>query len=192
MRSLLEKIEGAARAGVDAVQIRERDLEARVLLGLVQEARRRAAGACRILVNDRLDVALAAGADGVHLGEQSLCVADVKRFVRTHRVEGGFLVGVSTHSVGAVRDAEAEGADYAIFGPIFATPSKLAYGEPQGVEKLAEVCRGVAIPVTAIGGITAERARECVKAGAAGIAAIRLFQDAENLDAVVSALRRAQ
>jgi thiamine-phosphate pyrophosphorylase len=190
MRLLLEKIAGAALAGVDWVQIREKDLEARVLLGLVQEAKQRAWGRCRILVNDRLDVAIAAAADGVHLGELSLRVADAKRFCAAQRSAGEFVVGVSTHSVEALQEAEAGGvADYGIFGPIFATPSKLAYGLPQGVEKLREACRSVSMPVLAIGGISAENARECRSAGAAGIAAIRVFQDSEDLGAVVKALR---
>lgn len=189
LRLLLEKIENAAQAGVDWIQIREKHLESRVLGELVGEAKRLAASRCRILVNERLDVAVAAGADGVHLGERSLCVAEARRFVAMHRSEGEFLVGVSTHSVEAVQEAQAEGADYAIFGPIFATPSKLAYGLPQGTGKLAEACRSVSLPLLAIGGITAENARECMRAGAAGIAAIRLFQDAKDLGSLVKVLR---
>ena len=88
-----------------------------------------------------------------------------------------------------MKQAEAEGADYVIFGPVFATPSKLAYGPPQGFEQLATACRCVSIPVLAIGGITIENARQCVEAGAAGVAAIRLFQDAPDIEAVVRALR---
>lgn len=191
LRLLLEKIEGAARAGMDWVQIREKDLEARVLLGLVQKAKQLVAGRCRILVNDRLDVAIAAGADGVHLSERSLRVGDAKRFFAAHNITGEFLAGVSTHSLAAVPEAEASGADYAIFGPVFSTPSKLAYGWPQGVEQLREACRSAAVPVLAIGGITAENARECISAGAAGIAAIRLFQAAKDLLATVEELRRA-
>lgn len=189
VRLLLEKIESAARGGVDWIQIREKDLEARVLLELIGEAKRRVAGRCRVVVNDRLDVAKAAGADGVHLGERSLRVADAKGFVAAHRSEDEFLVGVSTHSLEAVQEAEAGGADYAIFGPIFATPSKQAYGVPQGVEELEEASRRVRIPLLAIGGITAENAWECMSAGADGIAAIRLFQNAGELGALVKALR---
>lgn len=189
VRLLLEKIQEAGRAGVDWVQIREKDLPAGVLSDLVGEAKRRVADRCRILINDRLDVAIAAGADGVHLGERSLRVAHGKRFCAAHHHTGEFLVGVSTHSVEALQSAEASGADYAIFGPIFATPSKLAYALPQGVEKLQEACRCVRIPVVAIGGITVENAIECVSAGAAGVAGIRLFQDAGDLGAVVKVLR---
>jgi len=189
MRLLLEKIEDSVGVGVDWVQIREKDLEARVLWELVREAKRRVAGRARILVNDRLDVAIAAGAAGVHLGERSVRVADAKLFVEAHHAAGEFLVGVSTHSVEGVLAAQRGAADYAIFGPVFETPSKLGYGLPQGVEKLREVCRSVKMPVVAIGGITAENAKGCVEAGAAGTAAIRLFQDAQDLAAVVTALR---
>lgn len=189
VRLLLEKIEGAARGGVDCIQIREKDLSGRALATLVSEALRRVPESCHLLVNDRLDVALAAGAGGVHLGEQSLPVEEVKRLVKERKIGGEFLVGVSAHSVESVRSAEANGADYVIFGPVFATPSKLGYGPPQGVERLAQACRSVTIPVMAIGGITVENARECAAAGAAGIAAIRLFQAADDAATVVLALR---
>jgi thiamine-phosphate pyrophosphorylase len=185
---LLEKIEGAARAGVDWVQIREKDLCGRELAALVSEALRRTAGLCRILVNDRLDVAMACRAGGVHLGEMSMPAQEAKRFVRERNVSDGFLVGVSAHSLEAVRAAEKVGADYTIFGPVYETPSKTAYGQPQGIERIAEVSRAVAIPVIAIGGITLHNAGECVAAGASGIAAIRLFQDADDLSELVGRL----
>lgn len=190
LRLLLEKMAGAARAGVDWIQIREKDLEAQALLELVQAAKRRVSGRCRILVNDRLDVAVAAGADGVHLGERSLRAGDAKRLMKAHKSASAWI-GVSAHSIEAVREAEVSGADYVIFGPVFPTPSKLAYGLPQGVEKLREACRSVKIPVLAIGGITRENAEECLRAGAAGIAGIRLFQDAKDLPALMRALRAA-
>lgn len=189
VRVLLEKIEGAAKGGVDWIQIREKDLTARELASLANQVLRRIPKNCCLLVNDRLDVALATGAGGVHLGERGLPVEEAKRLVRKRRRSGEFLVGVSTHSVESVRRAEASGADYVIFGPLFATPSKLAYGPPQRVERLAEACRSVSIPVIAIGGITVENARECAAAGASGIAAIRLFQDAQDVAAVAQALR---
>ena len=133
----------------------------------------------RVLVNDRLDVALAANAAGVHLGEKSLPMEVVAEWRRsTGRLD--FLVGVSCHSLESARAAERGGADYIFFGPVFATPSKAAFGAPQGTERLREVCASVGIPVLAIGGVNAENARECIAAGAAGIAAIRLFQDAGN------------
>jgi thiamine-phosphate pyrophosphorylase len=188
MRLLLEKIEGAARAGVNWIQIREKDLSGRELTELVRSALQRVPANCRILVNDRLDVACAAGAGGVHLSGRSLPVADAKRFVK-ERIGQEFVVGVSIHSLEAAQSAETNRADYIIFGPVFPTPSKLAYGLPQGVEKLAEVCSAVSIPVLAIGGITDQNARECATAGAAGIAAIRLFQDAHDVATLATSLR---
>jgi thiamine-phosphate pyrophosphorylase len=189
IRLLLEKIEAAARAGVDCIQIRERDLSGRALMELVRSTMRRVPSSCRILVNDRLDVACAADAGGVHLGEQSLPVREAKQFLKERKLPQDFLVGVSTHSLEAARAAETNGADYIIFGPVFPTPSKLAYGSPQGVEKLAEVCSALSIPVLAIGGITASNSLECATNGAAGIAAIRLFQDNSDIQRLVSLIR---
>lgn len=203
---LAEKIASIAAAGVDWVQIREKDLSGRELAELTREvtAQKRAA---RIIVNDRVDVAVTEGAGGVHLGETGLPVADVTKWVK--RTASGvvvsddgvasqfpaaarqdFLIGASCHSLESAKAAVRDGADYIFFGPVFATPSKVKFGEPQGVKKLAEVCNAVALPVIAIGGITIENARECVAAGAAGIAAIRLFQDAAEPAQVISELKR--
>jgi thiamine-phosphate pyrophosphorylase len=187
--ALLEIIRHAAAAGVDWIQIREKDLEARTLAELVRLAiaDTRETGAS-ILVNDRLDVALAAGAAGVHLGETSLPVEAVAEWRRAAgRME--FRIGVSCHSAEAARAAERAGADYIFFGPVFATPSKAAFGPPQEIERLREVCRSVRIPVLAIGGVTIENAASCLAAGAAGVAAIRLFQESEDVAAVVARLR---
>jgi thiamine-phosphate pyrophosphorylase len=184
-------IRGAIAAGVDWVQVREKDLPTRELLALVRQAMEAAQGrATKILVNDRLDVALAAGAAGVHLGGESMPVGAVVEWLRARGER--LLVGRSCHSPGDALQAENDGADYVFFGPVFATPAKLQYGPPQGVERLAEVCRAVRIPVIAIGGITLENAAECWRAGAAGIAAIRLFQDATDIAEVVRRLRAAE
>jgi thiamine-phosphate pyrophosphorylase len=188
-RLLLEKMEGAARAGADWIQIREKDLPGRELAALVEEALRRIPRSCRILVNDRLDVAVAVRAGGVHLGESSVPVAEARRIVRDQPAGADFLVGVSVHSLESAQAAEQSGADYVIFGPVFETPSKTAFGQPQGLDRLARVSESISIPVLAIGGITAQRARECVLARASGIAAIRLFQDAENLEQLLKELR---
>jgi thiamine-phosphate pyrophosphorylase len=188
--SQLEKIEQAARAGVDWIQIREKDLSGRELAELAGSALRHAGGACRILINDRLDVALALKSGGVHLGERSLPLAEAKRLVAERGAGRDFLVGVSTHSLGAARSAEEAGADYVIFGPVYATPAKAAFGEPHGVERLREVCEKLTIPVLAIGGITLENAGECLATGAGGVAAIRMFQDTSDMEQVVKELRR--
>jgi thiamine-phosphate pyrophosphorylase len=185
----LGKIRTAIAAGVNWVQIREKDLSGRELLGLAQESVA-AGGGARVIVNDRLDVALAAGAAGVHLGRESLGAREVVSWCRGGRAPADFLVGVSCHSLEEAREAEGAGAAYIFFGPVFDTPSKRGMGEPQGVARLTEICRSVAIPVLAIGGVSEENAGECIRAGAAGIAAIRMFQDATDAEALKEAVRR--
>ena len=186
----LEKIEQAAKAGVDWVQIREKDLSGRGLAKLTEQAIQRAGSDSSVLVNDRLDVARAAGAAGVHLGGNSLSPSEVRKLVNRGGARANFLIGVSAHSLEGAVQAEQAGADYVIFGPVYTTPSKASFGEPQGVQRLKEICKRLTIPVLAIGGITVENAAECVGAGVAGIAAIRLFQDGQDLDAVVKELRK--
>jgi thiamine-phosphate pyrophosphorylase len=188
---VLGKIRAAIAAGVDWVQIREKDLSGRELLELAREAVA-AGGGARVIVNDRLDVALAAGAAGVHLGRESLSARDVVRWGRSGggHAPADFLVGVSCHSLQEAREAESAGTAYIFFGPIFDTPSKRGMGEPQGIARLGEICRGVKIPVLAIGGVSEENASECIRAGAAGIAAIRLFQDARGAQTLQDAVRR--
>lgn len=188
-QQLIEKIEEAAQAGVDWIQIREKDLPADELERLAREAVRRADARSCVLVNGRPETALAAGAAGVHLGEAGPGVAEVKRWLRDAGKGEALLTGASAHSREAALRAEREGADYVIFGPVFATPSKAAYGQPQGLEKLAEVCRSLRIPVIAIGGITTENASECAECGAGGVAAIRIFQESSDLAKVVAKLR---
>jgi thiamine-phosphate pyrophosphorylase len=194
--TLLGKMEDAAAAGVDWIQIREKDLSGKECSLLTREALQRAAASSideakrtRILVNDRLDVALAAPAGGVHLGENSLPPQEAKRLVQTLRSRKDFLIGVSCHSLASAKAAAENGAHYIFFGPVFATPAKAAYGAPQGLARLAEVCRSASIPVLAIGGITLENFADCISSGASGIAAIRLFQDATDLPALLRALR---
>ena len=197
--ALIQKIEQVASAGVDWVQIREKDLSARELAALTRQVLRSTAASSkrrgvRILVNDRLDVALAEHAGGVHLGEKSLPVQEAKRLVQSSSLQGSasgdFLFGVSCHSLQAAQVAESSGANYIFFGPVFATPSKAAFGAPQGLDRLAAVCRAVAIPVIAIGGITLENAASCIHAGAAGLAAIRLFQDGVDPSGAIQRLRQ--
>jgi thiamine-phosphate pyrophosphorylase len=184
---LLPRIAVAARAGVNVVQIREKDLPARDLVELTRGALEAARGtATRIIVNDRLDTALGLGAAGVHLGRESLPVRAARRIA-----PAGFWVGASCHSLEEALEAETEGADYILLGPIYSTPSKIRFGPPLGLEKLREVAGRVRIPVLALGGLTVERARECRAAGAAGIAAIRLFQEATSLEELARGLRAA-
>ncbi len=183
-RLLLDSIGNAAGAGADWIQLREKDYSGKEWTHLVHESllRLKSSGsAARILVNDRLDVALACGAGGVHLSENGIPVAEACRlrdeYFAEHDEKQDFLIGLSCHSLGAALGAARAGADYIYFSPIFFTPSKANYGPPQGVERLTRVCAAVNIPVIAIGGINAENAAECLHAGASGIAAIRLFQE---------------
>jgi thiamine-phosphate pyrophosphorylase len=186
----LEKIEQAAKAGVDWIQLREKDLSGRDLTKLAEHAILRAESRSAVLVNDRLDVAFATGAAGVHLGEHSLPPDEAKKLVTKRGARENFIVGASVHSLEGARKAEQAGADYVIFGPVYGTPSKANFGQPQGLQRLKEVCRQLTIPVLAIGGITLENAGDCMTAGAAGIAAIRLFQGAASLDDLVRELRK--
>jgi thiamine-phosphate pyrophosphorylase len=122
-------------------------------------------------LNSRADIALAVGADGVHLSGDSVAPRILRAIVPAE-----FLIGVSTHTLEELQRAETEGADFAVFSPIFPVVSKTGYGPAVGVERLREAARTVAIPVLALGGITRENAAECVAAGAAGIAGISMFQ----------------
>jgi thiamine-phosphate pyrophosphorylase len=176
-----ERIREAAEAGIDWIQIREKNLEGRQLLELtgtaVRMARAHGQVGIRVIVNDRADVAIAAGASGVHLGENSASAKDVAAWLRSSAATKDFLLGVSCHSLEEVHRAADAGADYVFFGPIFHTPSKRVYGAPLGVAMLRDACGVSKIPVIAIGGIDLRGVASCLEAGAAGIAAIRLFQD---------------
>lgn len=179
----LPLIKRAASAGVDLIQIRERDLSTRELLALVEAAQERLrATAARLLVNDRADVA-AAARTGVHLPAHGLPTAEV------HRRLPDLLLGASCHNLEEVRAAQDGGADFVVFGPVYETLSKKPYGPPAGLEKLAAAVRAARIPVLALGGITLANAGACLEAGAAGVAAISLFQSSANLGDTVRELR---
>jgi len=174
--SPLAQIDAAIAAGIDVIQIRRRDLEARELAAMVTAAVARAAGSrTRILVNDRVDVAIACGAAGVHLRGDSLPPALVRRIA-----PAGFIVGRSVHSVAEAIE-QAPFVDYLIAGTVWATASKP--GAPLlGVDGLAAISRSVAVPVLGIGGVTIERAAMLARAGAAGAAAIAMFQAGSDRD----------
>ena len=192
-----DKIRNGSYASIDWIQIRENDLPARELLTLAGDAVRIAHAASdgpRVILNDRLDIALAAGADGVHLGGESIASAGVIQWCRRGNAPPEFLIGVSCHGLEEALEAERAGASYIFFGPVYDTPSKRSFGSPQGIARLTRVCEAVRIPVIAIGGVTETNAAETLRAGAAGIAAIRLFQeseDAESLGTVVERLRQS-
>ena len=186
-RPLLDVIEQALQGGVDAVQVREKDLPASELVDLARRVRTlcRRYGA-RLLINDRVDVALAVGADGVHLPVDSFSPAEARQLLGA-----GALIGASTHSEAEARAAVAGGADFIVFGPVFDTPSKRALGAPVGLEALATVSHGSAIPVLAIGGITADRVASVRRCGAQGIAVIGAILEAADPRAAATELRAA-
>ena len=186
-RDLVAVVTRALDAGLPAVQLREKDLPGRPLLALAEALRAATthAGAL-LLVNDRIDVAIAVGADGVHLGGESMPVDVARRLL-----PASALVGVSAHAPSEVAAAAAAGADLAFFGPVYATPSKAAYGPPQGLARLAEAVRAAAIPVLAIGGVGTEEVRAVRAAGAAGAAVIRAILAADDPAAATRALLAA-
>lgn len=166
--TLFSAVDAALSGGVRAIQLREKDLNTADLFELAGQLRQLTARyQAKLLINDRVDIALAAGADGVHLTEHSLPVATARQLMGPDK-----LVGASCHSLKSAQQAERHGADFITFSPIFYTPSKAGYGAPQGVEKLAEICQQLSIPVLALGGITVERVPAVCQAGASGVALI--------------------
>jgi thiamine-phosphate pyrophosphorylase len=162
----LEVAARAAREGVDLIQIRAKQLSGRALTELVRSAV--AASGSKVLVNSRTDVALACGARGVHLPAGSIAPNTIRRITPS-----GFLIGVSCHTIDELMAAEREGADFAVFGPVF--PSRTKPVTPIGIEVLRAATRSVRLPVYALGGVTAENAQLCIQAGAAGVAGISFF-----------------
>jgi thiamine-phosphate pyrophosphorylase len=183
---LVETVRMALAGGARFVQLREKDLEGGALFALAESlvAECRRAGA-RLLVNDRIDVALAARADGVVLPADSFPTGVARRLLGPTR-----LVARSTHSVAEVERALHEGSDFVLFGPIYETPSKAAFGPPQGIEALRSAAR-FAIPVYAVGGVTAEKAPAVLQAGAHGVAVIREAVGAQDPATAVARLLAA-
>jgi thiamine-phosphate pyrophosphorylase len=186
-RPLVSALQAAAQAGVRVLQLREKELTPRELYALAQEVQGvlTPLGA-RLLLNDRVDVACATGVAGVHLTTTSLSPTAARRCLAAEA-----LVGVSTHTLAEARFAEASGADFLTFGPVYATPSKAAYGAPRGLEALGAICAAVALPVFALGGVTPARVPECMAAGAHGVAAIGALLDVPDIAAAVAAFAAA-
>ena len=178
---LIEAVEAAVEGGVDAVQLRDKDLPPEDLLPLARRLRDATLGRSLLLINASLDVALAAEADGVHLPEAAPPV---------QRPREGFLVGRSVHSAEAARRAESEGVDYLLAGPVYETRSHRGR-EPAGLSLIEEVAGTVRIPVLAIGGVSAGRVEEVVRAGASGIAVISAVLGRRDRRAAAAELRRA-
>jgi thiamine-phosphate pyrophosphorylase len=192
-RALIDKVSEAASAGVDYVQLREKNLSAKELERVARDvvaAVREHSPATRVLINSRTDVALAAGADGVHLRSEDISAADVREMwsqsARSAARVSTPIIAASCHSVNCVEMAAAQSVSFAVFAPVFGKSGSPAT-PPAGLAMLAEACQKE-LPVFALGGITVENAASCLQAGAAGIAAIRLFQD-NKIDDVVRALR---
>ena len=198
---MVAKIEAAVRAGVDWVQIREKEMPTRQLLaiaraavGMTNHKPAPPGGADRpgplILVNDRLDVALATDAAGIHLGRESLPAQEVVDWRQREKMVVDLMVGLSCHTIDELRQAQDAGVDYAFLGPVFDTPAKRPFGPPLGIAKFAAACRATRLKVIAIGGVTLGNSAECFHAGAAGIAAIRMFQQTWELAELKRAVRR--
>jgi thiamine-phosphate pyrophosphorylase len=183
-RDILEQVAEAAAAGIDLVQIRERDWETAPLAGVVTDAVRLTRGTgTRIVVNDRIDVALTCGADGVHLRADSVRAADARRLAPP-----GFLIGRSVHSAGEA--AAAGEVDYLIAGTLFATASKRHAEHLLGLDGLGAIVAATGSPVLAIGGVTIDRVEEIAATGAAGVAAMALFGVPGKAAAIAEAIRR--
>jgi len=169
------------------VQLREKSLSASVLYKLTVRAVALTRDTnTKLLVNDRADIAKAAGADGVHLTSASLRASTIRKTFGEN-----LLVGVSTHSLLEASVARDDGADFAVFGPIFETASKQSYGEPLGWHQLTNVVRELQpFPIVALGGVSLENANDCLEAGAAGVAGISLFNDLSRVNEVVKRIAR--
>lgn len=185
---LLQKIAEAACSGVDFIQLREKDLPTQQLEHLARETMkivRASSGNTKVLINSRTDIALAVGADGLHLRSADISSEDVGHIWRKAGFERKPVIAVSCHVEGEVARAAQRGADFVVFGPVFG--KRNATGEPAGIDQLRSACWHE-VPVLALGGVTKENAAMCVQAGATGIAGIRLFQEGD-LEQSVEALR---
>ena len=183
-RALVPLLQRVLAAGISMVQLRERDLSARELVTLAREVQAVTASArSQLLINDRIDVALALEGVGVHLRSNSLPVPVARQLLGAGR-----LLGVSVHGVEEARQAESQGADYIVLGPIYETPSKQMFGPPLGIHVLEKACSLVRIPIIGIGGVTAARAREMRRAGAFGAAVITAILGADDVESATREL----
>ena len=174
---MLEAVEKALQGGVKAVQLREKDLGIRPLLDLAYRMRALTARhGAKLFINDRVDIAVAVDADGVHLGRASMPVQAARK-----GSGGRLMIGASTHSLQEAQQAEADGADFITLGPVYETPSKMQYGRPIGIHLLNEAARRCRIPVFAIGGIKIANMQDVLEQGAAGAALISAILTAEDI-----------
>jgi thiamine-phosphate pyrophosphorylase len=183
-RPLVPLLQRVLTAVAPAIQLRERDLSARELVTLAREVQAvTASRRAQLLINDRIDVALALEGVGVHLRSNSLPVSVARQMLGTQR-----LLGISAHSVEEAVQGASQGADYIVLGPIYETPSKQLFGPPLGIHTLEKACRLVRIPIIGIGGVTAARAREMRHAGAFGAAVITAILGATDVESAAREL----
>lgn len=175
-KKLGDVIRDIIKTGVDAVQVREKDLSSRELLELAINLRKITERKALLIINDRIDIALAVDADGVHLSVNSMPISYVRKLI----TKRDFFVGVSCHSIKDIQNAEKNKADYVFLGPIYYTPSKSKYGKPLGIDVLKEVRENTKIKIIAIGGINESNVKECINAGADGIAVISSIFASDN------------
>jgi thiamine-phosphate pyrophosphorylase len=183
-QTLIDFLRAAIHAGVDLIQLRERDLAARDVLAIADAIAADAERAgTSLLISDRADIAACAGA-GVHLTTRSMTAAAVRRAFGDR-----LLIGASTHNLNEARAAESEGADFIVFGPVFETESKKVYGPPVGLAALQEVAEQLRLPVIALGGIKPDNLHDVLGAGASGVAAISMFVEADDLGGLLDKIR---
>lgn len=183
-RPLVPLLQRVLTAAAPAIQLRERDLSARELVTLALELQAvTASRRSQLLINDRIDVALALEGVGVHLRSNSLPVSVARQVLGTQR-----LLGISVHAVEEAVQVESQGADYIVLGPIYETPSKQMFGPPLGIHTLERACRLVRLPIIGIGGVTAARAREMRRAGAFGVAVITAVLGAPEVESATREL----
>jgi thiamine-phosphate pyrophosphorylase len=183
-RPLVPLLQRVLTTAAPAIQLRERDLSARELVTLAREVQAvTASRSSHLLINDRIDVALALEGVGVNLRSNSLPVLVARQLLGAQR-----LLGISVHAVEEAVQAELQGADYVIFGPIYETPSKRMFGPPLGIHTLEKACRLVRIPIIGIGGVTVARAREMRRAGAFGVAVITAILSAADVESATREL----
>lgn len=174
----MNAIEEALKGGIRAIQLREKDLNTRELLELAYTIRKLTGEYdAKLFINDRLDIALAVDADGVHLGRNSIPAHAARKIVQNK-----LMIGVSTHSLDEALEAEKDGADFITLGPVYQTPSKIKYGEPIGIDTLREVTSQISMPVFGIGGIKLDRVKEVMEAGADGVALISAIFASEDIE----------
>jgi thiamine-phosphate pyrophosphorylase len=183
-RPLVPLLQRVLTAGVPAIQLRERDLSAKELVTLAREVQAvMASRRSQLLINDRIDVALALEGVGVHLRSNSLPVSVARQLLGAQR-----LLGISVHAVEEAVQVESQGVDYIVLGPIYETPTKQMFGPPLGIQTLEKACRLVRIPIIGIGGVTAARVREMRCAGAFGVAVITAVLGAVNVESAAREL----